>query len=167
MWGFCKMQELVLEGTHILCLDINIMTLPKWGFSVDGKMRNCRPWNSILCLLKANITPSLSCKEKKTKKHSEWKCTGDFDLNTLTQNARSFCDYAGFVVVYPRQVQWDWSWFTYRKEDESKALPCTSFAVPNNSNTLNFTKFTEGLPQWFLLSIYKWNLQNASKHTRL
>ena len=61
------MQELVLEGTHILCLDINIMTLPKWGFSVDGKMRNCRPWNSILCLLKANITPSPSCKEKKTK----------------------------------------------------------------------------------------------------
>lgn len=40
------------------------MALPSCGFSEDGKTRNCRPWNSVLFLCKANITASLSYKHK-------------------------------------------------------------------------------------------------------
>lgn len=40
------------------------MAIPSCGFSEDGKTRNCRPWNSVLFLCKANITASLSYKHK-------------------------------------------------------------------------------------------------------
>lgn len=39
-------------------------TVPSCGFSEDGKTRNFRPLNSVLFLFSANITASLSYKNK-------------------------------------------------------------------------------------------------------